>query len=103
MLEPGLYEQVINKQIQSELQGTTEDIKYVEKIDGAEASEVLARYVSEIVHKALDRISEDGELTAKVDLVNKVVTCLYHLHSPVTLCMSSTMKDGSTGHALQNR
>lgn len=73
MLEPGLYEQVINKQIQSELQGTTEDIKYVEKIDGAEASEVLARYVSEIVHKALDRISEDGELTAKVDLVNKVV------------------------------
>ena len=65
MLEPGLYEQVINKQIQSELQGSAEDLKLVEKIDGAEASEVLARYVSEIVHKALDRISEDGDLTAK--------------------------------------
>ena len=75
MLEPGLYEQIINKQIQSELQGSSEDLKLVEKIDGAEASEVLARYVSEIVHKALDRISEDGDLSAKVDLVNKVV-CL---------------------------
>ncbi len=73
MLEPGLYEQVINKQIQSELQGSPEDLKLIEKIDGAEASEVLARYVSEIVHKALDRISEDDSLSAKVDLVNKVV------------------------------
>ena len=73
MLEPGLYEQVINKQIQSELQGSSEDLKLVEKIDSAEASEVLARYVSEIVHKALDRISDDGDLTSKVDLVNKVV------------------------------
>ena len=45
MLEPGLYEQVINKQIQSELQGSLEDLKLVEKIDGAEASDVLARYV----------------------------------------------------------
>ncbi|WP_026516806.1 DUF3427 domain-containing protein [Butyrivibrio sp. MC2021] len=73
MLEPGLYEQVINKQIQSELQGSSEDLKLIDKIDGAEASEVLARYVSEIVHKALDRISEDGDLAAKVNLVNKVV------------------------------
>lgn len=40
MLEPGLYEQVINKQIQSELQGSSEDLKLVEKIDSAEASEV---------------------------------------------------------------
>jgi superfamily II DNA or RNA helicase len=73
MLEPGLYEQVINKQIQSELQGSSEDLKLVEKIDSAEASEVLARYVSEVVHKALDRISEDGDLSSKVDLVNRVV------------------------------
>lgn len=76
MLEPGLYEQVINKQIQSELQGSSEDLKLVEKIDSAEASEVLARYVSEIVHKALDRISDDGDLTSKVDLVNKVVSLI---------------------------
>ena len=73
MLEPGLYEQVINKKIQSDLQGAAEDLKLVGKIDGAEASEVLARYVSEIVHKALDRISDDEDLTAKVELVNKVV------------------------------
>ncbi len=37
MLEPGLYEQVINKQIQSELTGSSDDLKRVEKIDGAEA------------------------------------------------------------------
>ncbi len=73
MLEPGLYEQVINKQIQSELSGSADDLKSVEKIDGAEASEILTRYVSEVVHKALDRISDDEHLDAKIDLVNKVV------------------------------
>ncbi|WP_026496763.1 DUF3427 domain-containing protein [Butyrivibrio sp. WCD3002] len=73
MLEPGLYEQVINKQIQSELSGAAEDLKRVEKIDGAEASEILSRYVSEVVHKALDRIADDENLEAKIELVNKVV------------------------------
>ncbi len=73
MLEPGLYEQIINKQIQAELQGSDENTRLIEKIDEAEASEVLTRYVSEVVHKALDRIAEDGNLTAKVELVNKVV------------------------------
>lgn len=73
MLEPGLYEQVINKLIGSQLQSTPDDLKLIDKIDEAEASEVLSRYVSEVVHKALDRISQDGDLTAKVDLVNKVV------------------------------
>ncbi|WP_026509230.1 phospholipase D-like domain-containing protein [Butyrivibrio sp. LC3010] len=73
MLEPGLYEQVINKQIQSELTGSSDDLKRVEKIDGAEASEILSKYVSEVLHKALDRISDDENLEAKIDLVNKVV------------------------------
>ncbi len=73
MLEPGLYEQIINKQIQSELTGSADDLKRVEKIDRAEASEILSRYVSEVVHKALDRISDDENLEAKIELVNKVV------------------------------
>jgi superfamily II DNA or RNA helicase len=73
MLEPGLYEQVINKQIQSELSDAAEDLKRVEKIDGAEASEILSRYVSEVVHKALDRIADDENLETKIELVNKVV------------------------------
>ena len=76
MLEPGLYEQIVNKQIQSEIQNKADDLKQVEKIDKAEASEILARYVSEVVYKALERVSDEEHLDEKIQLVNKLVSMI---------------------------
>ena len=74
MLNPGLYEQVINQQIQALLQDIPEARKSVAQIDAAEASKVLTQYLSEIIQKGLDNVSDNGgDITAQVALINKVV------------------------------
>lgn len=72
-LHPGLYEQVINTGLQEALESTPEDAKLISKIDQAESPEVLTSYVSEVVHKALERLSDTGDLTSQISLVNKLV------------------------------
>ena len=47
MLHPGLYEQVINQDLTSELAKVPEACKAVAPIDKAEASKVLAQYLDE--------------------------------------------------------
>ncbi len=58
MLKPGLYEQVINNLVNQELSTKQDELKYTEKIDSAEASGVLTRYLSEVIQKSLDSISD---------------------------------------------
>ena len=54
MLHPGLYEQVINNALTSELAEIPEARKAVAPIDKAEASKVLAQYLADVVQKGLD-------------------------------------------------
>lgn len=49
MLPPGLYEQVINNALTRELAELPEACKAVAPIDRAEASQVLAQYLADIV------------------------------------------------------
>ena len=72
MLKQGLYEQVVNTEIKDELRQLPEDSKHIEKIDTAESSSVLTQYLSEVVHKGLDRIAGD-DISAQLNLVNKIV------------------------------
>ena len=72
MLKQGLYEQVVNTEIKDELRQLPEDSKHIEKIDVAESSSVLTQYLSEVVHKGLDRIAGD-DISAQLNLVNKIV------------------------------
>lgn len=72
MLKQGLYEQVVNTEIKDELRQLPENSKHVEKIDTAESSSVLTQYLSEVVHKGLDRIAGD-DISAQLNLVNKIV------------------------------
>lgn len=73
MLTDGLYEQVINYQIEKELSATTNFIQTA-PIDNAEASRILADYISEIVEKALDFISENGgDINNQIDLINRII------------------------------
>ena len=55
MLHHGLYEQVINSALTSELAEIPEARKAVAPIDKAEASKVLAQYLTDIVQKGLDK------------------------------------------------
>ncbi len=47
-MKPGLYEQIINKQLNSELEQIPAERKYQEKVDAAEASRILSSYVAEL-------------------------------------------------------
>ena len=60
MLHHGLYEQVINDQLSSELLDIPEARKYVAPIDKAEASKVLSQYLADVVQKGLDNLADNG-------------------------------------------
>lgn len=55
MLNFGLYEQVINNALTSELAEIPEARKAVAPIDKAEASKVLAQYLADVVQKGFPR------------------------------------------------
>lgn len=77
MLQPGLYEQVINNELSSELSDIPEACKSVASIDKAEASKVLADYMADVVQKGLDNVLDNGgDITAQIALVNKIVAII---------------------------
>ena len=74
MLHPGLYEQVINQDLTSELAKVPEACKAVAPIDKAEASKVLAQYLTDVVQRALDNVlDKGGDISAQVQLTNQIV------------------------------
>lgn len=76
MLKPGLYEQVINQEIKTELAETSAEQKFIQKIDSAEASGILTGYISEVIKRSLDNISNGENVSVQVELVNKIVNVL---------------------------
>ena len=74
MLHDGLYEQVINKGLDSEL-ANADKLSQTAPIDTAEASKVLAKYVAEVVERGLDNLRDNGgDLNAQVALANQIIT-----------------------------
>ena len=74
MLHHGLYEQVINNQLSSELAEISEARKAVAPIDKAEASKVLAQYLANVVQKGLDNVLDNGgDISAQIALTNQIV------------------------------
>ena len=78
MLIPGLYEQVINNELRSELETLEEERRYTEKIDSAEATDILSSYAAERIKSRLKQIAEgkDNDVPGQVALVNKVLGVL---------------------------
>ena len=77
MLQPGLYEQIINQQIECELSGIPAARQSVMPIDKAEASKILAQYLSDVVQKGLDNVlDQGGDLSGQIDLANQIVTLI---------------------------
>jgi hypothetical protein len=76
MLPPGIYEQVINKLMNSQF-NTEENIVKTEQIDKEEASKILSRYFSEILEKGLDNLKDSGgDLSKQIELCNKLVNII---------------------------
>ena len=78
-MKPGLYEQIINKGMNSELERIPENCKYQEKVDSAEASRVLSTYVAELLQRKMDSIYEksgDDSLNNQIEYINKVISVI---------------------------
>ena len=72
MLNCGLYEQVINNQLNSELSEIPEARKTVVPIDKAEASKVLAQYLADVVQKGLDNVVDENTFFFRNMLRNNI-------------------------------
>ena len=74
MLPPGLYEQVINTALNSELSEIPDARKLVAPIDKAEASKVLTQYLEDVVQKGLENVVDNGgDISTQIGLANQIV------------------------------
>lgn len=77
MLHPGLYEQVINNTLNSELLEVPEVRKSTAPIDAAETSKVLAQYLTDVVQKGLENVQDNGGgIEAQIQLANEIVSTI---------------------------
>ena len=76
MLQDGLYEQIINKELENELI-TTDKLSTTDHIDSSEASKVLAKYVAEVVEKSLENIYDNGgNINFQITLANRIISTI---------------------------
>ena len=77
MLRFGIYEKLINQALQKKLDDIPEQCKYVSKIDGAEASRILADYLADIIKAGLDDVAEKNDeskkISSQIELVNQII------------------------------
>jgi DNA or RNA helicases of superfamily II len=75
MLKAGLYEQVINEQLETDLQNEQDRLtKKTASIDDAESSKVLAEYIAEVVENAMNHLKGNkNDLSVKISLANKII------------------------------
>ncbi len=79
MLKPGLYEQLVNELLQRDLKSKKDFDKELEPVKLIESSNILSRYVSEILEKVLLSIrDEKAGITKQVDLINKIMEVIDH-------------------------
>lgn len=80
MLHHGLYEQVLNNALTSELAEIPEARKAIAPIDEAEASKVLAQYLADVVQKGLDNVLDNGgDISAQIELTNQIVDLIQNI------------------------
>ena len=73
-MQPGLYEQVINSALSNELSTVPDACKSTAPIDTAEASKILAQYLTDIVQKGLENMQDNGNgLEGQIQLANSIV------------------------------
>lgn len=99
--ELGLYEQLINRLIANKLESIDLNAFFIKsaKLDKAEASRYLSRYLAETIHFALSSFKDDDDCSIKqINLSNKIIQALI-LELP-TLNLSENLIDNE-GKLLQ--
>lgn len=77
MLNPGIYEQVINKALGRELDLHSDKLARTARIDTEEASRVLTKYIADVIEKGLENVKDNGgDLQTQVSLVNKLINTI---------------------------
>ena len=77
MLKNGLYEEVINKGLGEELDGSQDKLIKSAPIDKAEAAKILSKYITQVVEKGLDNIVDNGgDIQSQIELANKIVSTI---------------------------
>lgn len=76
MLKPGLYEQVVNKEIANAISVHPDLLSITESIDETEAPKILSDYIASILEKGLSNIGDRGSVDAQVRLVNSLVSVI---------------------------
>lgn len=77
MLQHGLYEQVINRQLNEELTLIPKERKVIAPIDTAEASKILSQYLMDVVQKGLDNLVDNGgDMVDQIALANQIVNLI---------------------------
>ena len=76
-MKPGLYEQVINEELNEALSKIPEDCQQSAPIDEAEASKVLAKYTTDIIKEGLDNLLDrGGSIKDQIYLANRIITLI---------------------------
>ncbi len=74
MLKPGLYEQVISKNLAQIIENDKENLKVTTPIDNEEASKILSKYLEEIIVQGLENIKDNGgNIVEQVNFINRIV------------------------------
>jgi len=77
-MQTGLYEQLINKLLMSNLDKIDRNVYYIKEttVDKNEASRILSAYLVELIHFALDLISGTDKLEKQIELTNNIIRLL---------------------------
>ena len=75
-LPPGIYEQLINQEVQESLEKIDSQLTKKDKIDEGLSSIVLSQYVKNAVREALDQTSNTKEQFKLVNDVISLLSCL---------------------------
>lgn len=77
MIKNGLYEEVINKGLGEELDGSQDKLIKSAPIDKAEAAKILSKYITQVVERGLDNIVDNGgDIQSQIELANKIVSTI---------------------------
>ena len=109
-LKEGLYEQIINKEIQQQLNNLEQE-KFIidkDKIDKEEAKAILSQYISQIIRKSLnyirDKEKEDSEkLIKQIEACNDIINILSKVSNEEEIKKYEIDKNGEMLIALYSK
>lgn len=109
-MKQGLYEQVINTEIQEQLKDL-ENKKYIidkSKIDNTEAKTILSQYISKVIRKALnyirDKEKEDSDkLLKQIEACNNIINILSEVSNEEDIKKYEIDKNGEILNALYSK